>query len=217
MADRIVVLGANPGRILSVIENTLPRPRDYRSWELLKLVDQIHDIITGSEMPDIPPTRAAGTYLEPIPNVSPNNIVGLLEYLDAHGGKGEVFEISSDLGQEFGRIITTVKAAEILGFVETPRDAVALTVDGSRFVKAKPKERQGLWRDRILQLGLFRQVQEMLEKREDRRIDAELILEMIAMKMPTENYNRTFMSLVAWGRFGNLFAYNATEKTLSLQ
>jgi len=31
MADRIVVLSANPGRIRTVIENHLPRPRDMRS------------------------------------------------------------------------------------------------------------------------------------------------------------------------------------------
>jgi len=60
-------------------------------------------------------------------------------------------------------------------------------------------------------------VREMLERREDHQIDTELILEMIAMKMPTENYNRTFIALVAWGRFGNLFAYDATMKKLSLQ
>ena len=35
MADRIVVLSANPGRIRTVIENRLPRPRDMRSPELL--------------------------------------------------------------------------------------------------------------------------------------------------------------------------------------
>src|SRR6516165_3599159 len=34
MADRIVILGARPGRIRGVLENHLPRPRDYRSPEL---------------------------------------------------------------------------------------------------------------------------------------------------------------------------------------
>ncbi len=37
MCDRIVVLSAHPGRIRSVVENPLPRPRDYRSPDFLKL------------------------------------------------------------------------------------------------------------------------------------------------------------------------------------
>ena len=39
MADRIVVLGANPGRVRTIVENRLPRPRDYRSPAFQRLVD----------------------------------------------------------------------------------------------------------------------------------------------------------------------------------
>src|SRR5258708_37262556 len=52
MADRIVVMGAHPGVVRKVVENTLPRPRDYRSPALLQLVYALHDIITGIEMPE---------------------------------------------------------------------------------------------------------------------------------------------------------------------
>src|SRR5438876_2626066 len=55
MADRIVILGANPGRIQTIVPNGLPRPRDYRSAGFLALVDQLHDIITRAELPDLPP------------------------------------------------------------------------------------------------------------------------------------------------------------------
>src|SRR5262249_28480917 len=44
MADRIVILGANPGRIRTVVKNDLSRPRDYRSPGVLALVDRIHEI-----------------------------------------------------------------------------------------------------------------------------------------------------------------------------
>jgi NitT/TauT family transport system ATP-binding protein len=52
MADRIVVLGSKPGRVRTVVENTLARPRNYRSPSS-QLVDRLHDIITGAEMPDV--------------------------------------------------------------------------------------------------------------------------------------------------------------------
>jgi len=71
MADRIVVLSANPGRLRTIVENPLPRPRDMRSAEFLRLVDQLHDIITSTELPDIevtaPATDLIQDLVEPLP------------------------------------------------------------------------------------------------------------------------------------------------------
>src|SRR5689334_18846462 len=83
MADRIVVLGgANPSRVRTVIQNELPRPRDHRSPEYQKLVDSLYEIITGSELPDLPaPAAPVPLVTEPLPPVSPSEVIGLLEYL----------------------------------------------------------------------------------------------------------------------------------------
>src|SRR5689334_14780717 len=107
MADRIVVLSANPGRVRTVVENPLPRPRDYRSREFLRLVDHLHDLITRSELPDPGPAPADRypTALEPLPEATTSEIVGLLEYLDAREGEEEIFRIADDTNCEFGRMI----------------------------------------------------------------------------------------------------------------
>src|SRR5207245_718655 len=135
MADRIVVLSANPGRVRTIVENRLPRPRDYRSAQVLGLVDQLHDIITKTELPDVPAAAAAsptGPAYEPLPEVTSSEIVGLLEYLDARGGKDDVFRIAADTNREIGRIIAVVKAAEMLDFVDTPKRLVVLEPEGQR-------------------------------------------------------------------------------------
>src|SRR5262249_46228457 len=107
MADRIVILGANPGRLRTVVENRLPRPRDYRAPDFLRLVDQLHDLITGLELPDVPapPPGAEARPLEPLPEAAAGEIVGLLEYLDARGGREDIFRIASDTHCEFGRML----------------------------------------------------------------------------------------------------------------
>src|SRR5258708_30796745 len=104
LADRIVVLSANPGRIRTIIDNPLPRPRDYRSPQFLALVDRLHEIITGVELPDAPPTPAAPARppaVEALPRALPTEIVGLLEYLDARGGREELFRIAHDTCRHF--------------------------------------------------------------------------------------------------------------------
>jgi len=52
VADRIVVLGANPGHIRSIIVNPLLRPRDERCPEFSHLVDEIdHSIVSRFDSP----------------------------------------------------------------------------------------------------------------------------------------------------------------------
>lgn len=211
MADRIVVLGAHPGRILKIVENKLPRPRDYRSPEMMKMVDQLHEIITGHEIPDAPEPVLAPNEIpppEPLPDIIPSIMVGLLEYLDAREGKEDIFRVATETDKEFGEVIKIVKALELLDFVDTPKRQVVLTADGQRFVKATSQERQNIWKEQLLKLGLFRQVNDMLSKHPRARLDAEIIQEIIILNLPSENYEKTFEIFVHWAKYGNLFAYD---------
>src|SRR5512133_3798776 len=117
MADRIVVLDANPGRIRTELRNDLPRPRVYRSPGLLAMVERLHEVITGMEMPDVAPPPAAAGAFEPIPDATPLEVIGLLEYLDARGGREDVFRIAEETGHAFDKLIAVVNAAEILDLV----------------------------------------------------------------------------------------------------
>jgi len=211
MADRIVVLGTNPGHILKIVENPLPRPRDYRGADFNKLVDQLHDIITGHEIPDVPEPVLQPNELPPaesLPDVLPGEIVGILEYLDARGGKEDVFRIATETDKEFGDILKVVKAAELLDFVDTPKRMVVLTPDGQRFVKATSQERQNIWKEQLLKLRLFKQVNDMLAKHPRAKLDAELVQEVIILNLPSENFEKTFATFIHWTHYGNLFAYD---------
>ncbi|MBI1851551.1 MAG: nitrate/sulfonate/bicarbonate ABC transporter ATP-binding protein [Planctomycetes bacterium] len=218
MADRIVILGANPGRVLTCVDNPLPRPRDFRSTKVQQLVEHLHDIITHAHMPDVatPPLATPPIGIEPIPAVSSGEIVGLLEYLDARAGRGELFGIAGDTNKEFGRTIAVVKAAEMLDFVDTPGRLVILEADGRRFVKAGPAERKTIWREQLLKLRLFRTVFDMIQRQPDHEIEKDLVLETIVMNMPQENYNKIFDTFLRWSRVGGLFAYDEDTQRLSI-
>jgi NitT/TauT family transport system ATP-binding protein len=210
MADRIVVLGANPGRVQTVIANTLPRPRDYRSPGFLNLVDRLHEIITGHELPDAPPAVARPAAVEPLPSALPSEVVGLLEYLERRGGREDVARIAGDIGREFGQLLEIVEAAELLDLVDTPKRAVVLDDAGRRFLQADPHRRQELWREHLLKLKLFRDVYDIL-KRQGGPLDADFVQETLVLHLPQENYEKQFDTFVQWARFGDLFTYD--EKT----
>jgi NitT/TauT family transport system ATP-binding protein len=218
MADRIIVLGgANPARVRKVVLNDLPRPRDYRAPECLRLVDRLYEVITGSELPDVPvgPQREPG-FVEPIPPVSAAEIAGLLELLDSRGGKEDVFRIAATANREFGHIIAVVKAAEMLNFVDTPKSAVILEPLGKRFVQASPEDRKAIWRDQLFKLSLFREIRDVLQRQRKHKVDRDFVLETIVMRMPHENYEQVFETFVGWARFGDLFHYDEATKRVSL-
>jgi NitT/TauT family transport system ATP-binding protein len=218
MADRIVLLKAKPGRIDRIVENKLPRPRDYRSPQLLNLVDQLHDMITHAELPDAPAAPAAPGLapIEPLPDANHSEIVGLLEYLDARGGKAELFAIVNDTNQQFGHMINVVKAAEMLEFVDTPKRMVVLDPDGVRFVKATLEERKLIWREQLLKLRLFRDLHELLLRQPKHEIDRTFLLETFIMNMPQENYETMFQTFIRWSRWGDLFNYDDATEMISL-
>lgn len=165
MADRIVILGANPGKVRTIVENRLPRPRDYRSSGVLALVDHLHEVITHTELPDTlaTPAGTGPTAFEPLPQASAGEVVGLLEYLDARGGREDIFRIAADTNREFGQVITAVKAAEMLDLVDTPRRQVVLDGPGQVFVKANSQDRVTLWREHLMKMRLFRDVVEAIK------------------------------------------------------
>src|ERR1700683_5067684 len=51
LADRILVLSSNPGRIQAELTVELPRPRDRHAPRFEALVDTIYGILTGREQP----------------------------------------------------------------------------------------------------------------------------------------------------------------------
>ncbi len=219
MASRIIVLSSHPGRVRTIVENPLPRPRDQRSPQFESLVNYLHEIITGSELPDVPPDvrRRESTTIQALPVTTTSEIAGLLEYLDAHGGKDDLFEISANVHQEFGRVIAITKAAEILGFVDTPKQDVVLTPLGRQFVRAEAEDRKQIWRTQLLNIKVFRDLYARLLQNPDEPIPADDVKEMIILALPHENYEVMFDTLVRWARFGNLFAYDEDTEKITLE
>jgi NitT/TauT family transport system ATP-binding protein len=223
MATRIVVMGAKPGRIRRIIENKLPYPRDYRNREFQRLVDEIHAVITETELPDVhveaasaacPPKAAPW---EPLPEAGASQVIGLLEVLDDHGGSADVFHVADHIGQEFGRVLAVTKAAELLDLVDTPKQNVVITAEGKQFLAASPHDRKVMFRERVKALHIFIDVLGMIGRAGRHRVDADAVLEMLALKLPYEDPERMMHTLVSWGRYADLFDYDQARKELFIE
>jgi NitT/TauT family transport system ATP-binding protein len=93
---------------------------------------------------------------------------------------------------------------------------VNLTPLGRKFVQAEMDERKQIWRDQLLKLKLFRVVRDLLKLREGELSREELVQE-IAGRLPMEDPELTFETLVSWGRRGELFAYRKDHGVLTFE
>jgi hypothetical protein len=165
-------------------------------------------------LPEVSTVRTQAT--EPLPDVSTIEVISLLDFLNQREGEEALVRIAEEMNREFSRVVFTVKAGELLGFIDTPGPMVELTETGKRFVNAGVEERRKLWREQILTLRLFREIYDVLQRQPDRSVDADFVLETIVTRMPHENYQKVFDTLVRWARFGELFEYDAVAQRISL-
>jgi len=216
MATRIIVMGAKPGRIRRVIDNLLPYPRDYRSPAFQRLVDEIHAVITETEMPDVaaPAAPAQAPIWEPLPEAGPSEVIGLLEVLDDHGGRADVFHLVEHIGHEFGRVLAVTKAAELLDLVDTPRQDVVLTSEGKRFLAASNPERKVIFSAQIRTLRIFRDILQLIERADGHEVDVDVVLSTLALRLPYEDPDRMLHTLVSWGRHADLFDHDVERGKL---
>jgi HAE1 family hydrophobic/amphiphilic exporter-1 len=152
---------------------------------------------------------------EPLPEATAGEIEWLLEYLDAHSGRGDVRHIAAETNRDYGRVLLVAKAAELLELVSTQRGQVVLADVGRRFSKASPAERKAIWREHILQLRLFRETQEML-RRAGGVLEGDVVQETVILNLPGVNYEKTFATLVSWASYGDLLAYDDITGQISI-
>jgi len=242
IATRIVIISSHPGRVRNVIPNPLPYPRDVNSKQFASMVDQVHAAITALVLPDEPLEQAAdhpsgpgsysgsetltgmsgrvaipaGARVEPIPNVPVETIVGLLEIIEDAQETINVFDLSAVIGKEFGETIATVKAAEMLDLVDTPKDDVLMTEAGWYFLAAPAPARKTLFRQAIMKLRLFRMLTSRLENSADGRVDADSVLEELGTLLPYDQPARLLETLIAWGRYAELIDFDQDANVVYL-
>jgi len=218
LADRIVILGANPGIIRGELQVDMPRPRDKETPRFKALVDHVYTVMTN-------PQAAVGQLIteqrEPrftmLPHARSGGISGLLEILDSRGGAEDLPALAEDLRLEVDDLLPAVDAAVMLGFAMVAEGDVMLTATGREFANAEVHRSHEIFRDQLLErIPLMKAVLAMLENKRDGRISKDFVLDILDEHFSASEAERQFDTLVDWGRYAQLFDYNADEERLYL-
>lgn len=218
MGSRILVMGT-AGNIGFSIKNELSYPRDEKSSSFKELVENIHDLLTQAIIPDTPdwiPPALAEPAIESLPSVGITEVVGILEFLYKQAGRADAFALAERLQRESMHVLILAKAAELLDFVDTPKNQIVLTDLGRAFVRADVNGRKRFIHRQLMQLKIAQIFHQRLSLMPDRTMSVDDALTAIHEWLPNEDSHKVLHTLIQWGRYGELFGYNADDKQVYL-
>ena len=220
MADRILVMEKQPGRITKEIRIPLPHPRRRRTPEFLRLVDEVYTTLAGKTQPahieaGTAPGEMGLTRL--LPRVSINEVAGLLEHLEEREQHMEdIYALAADLKAESDRVLRIMEAAELLGFATVDKGDAKLTLLGKAFVHASILGRKEILASRVQRLPIFKWLLTMLGQAKDQALERGVILTSLGLEFPPEECRHQLHILINWGRHAEVLGYNGKLKTIYL-
>jgi NitT/TauT family transport system ATP-binding protein len=224
LADRIIVLGRNPGRIRADLPITLPHYRDRKSPQFQTLVDQIYKILTNPELETPAPPATVSQPKPPqsakyqsLPSVRIGSIAGLLELLEDRQEK-DLYRLGQELQLEVDDILPIVEAAKLMDFVTIQEGDINLTREGHEFIAGSIDERKQIVRQQLLAyIRLVQQIHRLLQAKRNQRVSEELILDILESHFSTEEAKRQLGTAIDWGRYAELYSYDEPAGEIFLE
>jgi NitT/TauT family transport system ATP-binding protein len=224
LADRILVLGRNPGRIRADLPITLDHYRDRKSRDFQALVDQVYKILTHPDLEDVEPqttiTSPKSTQslkYQALPSVRIGSIAGLLELLEDRQNQ-DLYRLGQELQLEVDDILPIVEAAKFMDFIEIPEGDIHLKPSAYQFIQGSIDERKQIVRDQLLaHIRLVKQIYNLLQAKRDRRIPEELILDILASHFSPKEAERQLETAIDWGRYAELYSFDEPSGEIFLE
>ncbi len=226
MADKVLVLSSNPGRIMSELVINLPRPRDMQSQEFRKMVDKIYSLMVSAyEKPIIAIDNkhkniASSSIEQKIHLTTVTELIGSIEALFSEPYKGiaNLAELSKIFHiHNMGEILRIIGALQILNFATITPENVKLNKYGKLFAKSSLEERKKMLAQHLLDhIPLASYICDILHQRSDHKAPLSRFKTLLEDKLSSEDANITLKSIIGWGRYAEIFSYDDNKKIFSL-
>lgn len=225
LADRVIVLGKNPGHIRSDFEIALPHPRDRKSAKFVEFVDYIYKIMT---QPDVKPLtipgqtgqfaeRAPRQKYQMLPHARTAGVSGLLEILNDGGGQDDLYRLAEKLAMDVDDLLPIIDAATILNFTTLNEGDVKITPEGAAFAEADIQTRKSLFRQAALKhVAILQCIEGVLKAKADHSISDEFFHDILDEHFSEDEVERQFATAMNWGRYADIFHHDPVNERLIL-
>lgn len=221
MADRIVVMDKDPGRVVAEMKVSLKHPRSRKSTDFISLVDQVYGLLAGQTQPEQIEVGTAPGEPGPtrsLPDININDLAGMLENVDsAPNNRYDLYLLADDLNIDSDHLLSLVDAAELMGFATVAQGDITLTPLGETFAEASILTRKEIFATRIRRIPFFKWLFTMLRAADRQQLRREVLLTALELEFPTEEAKRQLEIAANWGRYTELLAYDDDNDVFYLE
>ncbi|MGH8749086.1 MAG: nitrate/sulfonate/bicarbonate ABC transporter ATP-binding protein [Burkholderiales bacterium] len=219
LADRIVVMAKDPGRILTRMSVGLRHPRNRKDVAFQAVVDRVYAAVTGRTAPEaeligIVPGAPGAT--RRLPRARLEALAGLLEKVASEEGRSDLPRLAQALGPQADGLLPLVEAAERLGFARVEHGDLIVLPAGHAYAEATIPVRKELISGRALRVPLVRWIYETLQRDDNQRVDRDYFVEALRGEFGDMAESQVDIA-VEWGRYSELFGYDKGSDELSLE
>ena len=222
MCDRILVFQSNPGRVANELKVPFPHPRNRLDEDFRQMVDDIYGIMT--RRPPVGPKTATAVPVSPLatplPKVGTNIMSGLMETLatEPYDGRADLPALANSLQYEVDDLLPLGETLQLLRFAVLEEGDIALTDLGHGFVEADTDERKRIFGAALRQhVPLVNMIRQVLDERWNHRASAVRFRDELEDHMSPDYAEDTLRTVIAWGRYAELFSYDEEAEQFSLE
>lgn len=220
LADRIIVFNSNPGSIRGELKVTLTHPRSDLDPRFRNQVDRVYTLMTTQTSAERIEGHIPLDLGYRLPDASIAEITGLLETLNApeNNGKMDLPEVSDTLMLDIDELFPLTELLEILHFAKVSKGDITITEEGKAFVEADILERKKIFLRQLKKyVPLARYIYDQLNRHPRHRALEENFLSLLEDYLTEKEAARVLRTLIEWGRYAELFAYDYNAGVLSLE
>jgi NitT/TauT family transport system ATP-binding protein len=220
MADRIIILSSDPGRIVHEVPVDLPRPRDPDSAAARALIADVYGLMTrrtAATPVAVGTPPSAPDYA--LPDTGISRIEAVLEFIaqPPFDGRADLPHLAEETELSDEELFPTFEALTMLGLARVESGDIMLTPLGRHYAGAGQARRQEIFGRQVLaNVPLAARIRGALAESETGAVSEAPFIELLEEGMKENRARRTLGIAVEWGRYGELYEYDFHVRRLNL-
>ena len=206
IADRIVTLDSNPGRVKAELAVTLKHPRDHTAPVFRHLVERIYEIMTTTAG-----EQWATGISHRLPSAHVAQLLGVLDEIShpVHQGHADLSALADALELEVDDLFPILEALQLLDFAQVADGDIRLSPHGQAFLDADIQRRKMIFGEHLLKrVPLAGHICRVIDERPGQRAPESRFLRELEDSLSEAEAERVLQVIIDWGRYAELFAYD---------